>query len=282
MTKIENISKFGIGCHKLYGGLEKKRSFQIISSALDHNINYFDTAPRYGDSELLLGKFLKGNNEVLISSKVGLDSLNLSLLQKNKDYIKRELKLKLKNNFKYAERYLFDKLQKKYKESTLSFEGNNHLAKSKLILKESQIRDSLSKTLRNLRRNQLDILFLHEPEQYYNLDEIESIFEKLKDEGLVRFYGLGFHRPVNNANKYSESFIKLSMFNKKLLFKRNNTDTFSIIHGAMGYYKFGMDVAEKTELKTPLDFLNKLIKNNPTTTFLMAPSNRDQIIKLHQ
>ena len=102
MIRIENISKFGIGCHRLYGGFERKRSFQIISTALDNNINYFDTAPRYGDSEVLLGEFLKGNHEVLISSKVGLDSLNLSLLQKNKDYLKREFKSRLKKNFKFA------------------------------------------------------------------------------------------------------------------------------------------------------------------------------------
>ena len=128
----------------------------------------------------------------------------------------------------------------------------------------------------------MDIYFLHEPEQYYNLDEIESIFLKLKDEGLIRSYGLGFHGPENNANKYSDSFIKLNMFNKKLLSERSSSDNFSIIHGAMGFYKFGMGISEKTELNNPLDFLNKLIENNPNTTFLMAPSNKDQINKIHK
>ena len=60
------ISRFGIGCHKLNGGFEKKRSYNIICAALDKNINYFDTAPRYGDSEKLLGQFLKGNHEAII------------------------------------------------------------------------------------------------------------------------------------------------------------------------------------------------------------------------
>jgi aryl-alcohol dehydrogenase-like predicted oxidoreductase len=282
MISIENISKFGIGCHKLYGSFEKKHSFQIISTALDNNINYFDTAPRYGDSEVLLGEFLKGNHEVLISSKVGLDSLNLSLLQKNKDYLKREFKSRMKKNFKFAERYLFNKLQRRYIERILNFEKNNYVPKLNLILNENQIRKSLASTLKNIKRNQLDIYFLHEPEQYYNLDEIESIFIKLKDEGLIRFYGLGFHRPENNANKYSDSFIKLNMFNKKLLSERRSSDNFSIIHGAMGFYKFGMDNSEKNELNNPLVFLDKLIENNPNTTFLMAPSNRNQIIQIHQ
>ena len=72
------------------------------------------------------------------------------------------------------------------------------------------------------------------------------------------------------------------MFNKKLLSERSSSDNFSIIHGAMRFYKFGMDISEKNELNSPLDFLNKLIENNPNTTFLMAPSNRDQIIRMHQ
>ena len=88
-----SISRLGIGCHKLYGGYEKQRSKNIIYSALDKSINYFDTAPRYGDSEKLLGQFLKGNHEVIISSKVGLSELNLSIFSKNKAFIKREIKL---------------------------------------------------------------------------------------------------------------------------------------------------------------------------------------------
>ena len=40
---MNNISSIGIGCHKLKGGFEKKRSYKIISTALDSNINYFDT-----------------------------------------------------------------------------------------------------------------------------------------------------------------------------------------------------------------------------------------------
>ena len=114
-----SISRLGIGCHKLYGGFEKKRSYNIISAALDRNITYFDTAPRYGDSEKLLGQFLKGNHEVRIASKVGLSPLNLSLLKKNNNFLKREFKLIMKNNFKFTASYLNNKLQKRYDSTVL-------------------------------------------------------------------------------------------------------------------------------------------------------------------
>jgi aryl-alcohol dehydrogenase-like predicted oxidoreductase len=153
------ISRFGIGCHKLNGGFEKKRSYNIICAALDKNINYFDTAPRYGDSEKLLGQFLKGNHEAIISSKVGLSALNLSLLNKNNAFLKREFKLIMKNNFKFAASYLNTKLQKRFDSNLLAFGRDFQSKIPKLILSEDEIRVSLYKSLKNLQRNYLDIFF---------------------------------------------------------------------------------------------------------------------------
>jgi len=274
---MNNISRVGIGCHKLQGGFEKKRSYKIICAALDNNINYFDTAPRYGDSEVLLGEFLKGNNEVFISSKVGLSALNHSRLEKFQSYLKREIKLILKNNFKFAQRYLDNKLQKGYKDNIKNLNLSSDLIKPELILSENEIRASLTSSLSNLKRNHLDLYFLHEPEQYLNIKEILDVFSNLKNEGLIRFYGLGFHRSINEKDYNDESLINLSMFNNDLIYREENSSFYSIIHGAMGYYKFAMSQVEKKRFDGPIDFLNKLTELHPTKTFLMAPSNNHQI-----
>jgi len=274
---MNNISRVGIGCHKLQGGFEKKRSYKIICAALDNNINYFDTAPRYGDSEVLLGEFLKGNNEVFISSKVGLSALNHSRLEKFQSYLKREIKLILKNNFKFAQRYLDNKLQKGYKDNIKNLNLSSDLIKPELILSENEIRASLTSSLSNLKRNHLDLYFLHEPEQYLNIKEILDVFSNLKNEGLIRFYGLGFHRSINEKDYNDESLINLSMFNNDLIYRDENSSFYSIIHGAMGYYKFAMSQVEKNRFDGPIDFLNKLTELHPTKTFLMAPSNNHQI-----
>jgi len=274
---MNNISRVGIGCHKLQGGFEKKRSYKIICAALDNNINYFDTAPRYGDSEVLLGEFLKGNNEVFISSKVGLSALNHSRLEKFQSYLKREIKLILKNNFKFAQRYLDNKLQKGYKDNIKNLNLSSDLIKPELILSENEIRASLTSSLSNLKRNHLDLYFLHEPEQYLNIKEILDVFSNLKNEGLIRFYGLGFHRSINEKDYNDESLINLSMFNNDFIYRDENSSFYSIIHGAMGYYKFAMSQVEKNRFDGPIDFLNKLTELHPTKTFLMAPSNNHQI-----
>ncbi len=274
------ISRFGIGCHKLNGGFEKKRSHNIIRAALDKNINYFDTAPRYGDSEKLLGQFLKGNHEAIISSKVGLSALNLSLLKKNNAFLKREFKLLMKNNFKFAASYLNTKLQMRFDSNLLTFDRDFQYKIPRLTLNEEEIRISLYKSLKNLQRNYLDIFFLHEPEQYINIDEIEAVFIKLQKEGLIKLYGLGLHRYLTKVDNFGDSFITLSMFKKEMLFEEDYNSEYSIVHGSMGFYKFGLDSNQKKEFSEPADFLYKLSTLHPNKTFLMAPSNQEQLRKI--
>jgi len=271
------ISRLGIGCHKLNGGFEKKRSYNIIRTALDKNITYFDTAPRYGDSEKLLGQFLKGNYEATIASKVGLSPLNLSLFKKNNAFLKREFKLKMKNNFKFANNYLNNKLQKKYDSNLLALMKGFQDNTPKLILSEEEIRVSLYRSLKNLQRDCLDIFFLHEPEQYINIDEIKGVFIKLQNEGLIKLYGLGFHRYLTKKDNFEDSFITLSMFSKEMLFQTDNNTAYSIIHGLMGFYKFGLDSHQRSKFKSPLDFLNNLSTLHPNKTFLMSPSIEKQL-----
>ena len=272
-----SISRLGIGCHKLYGGFEKKRSYNIISAALDRNITYFDTAPRYGDSEKLLGQFLKGNHEVRIASKVGLSPLSLSLLKNNNNFLKREFKLIMKNNFKFAASYLNNKLQKRYDSTVLKLNQNIQPNLPKLILSEEQIRISLYESLKNLQRNHLDIFLLHEPEQYINIEEIEDIFIKLQNEGLINLYGVGLHRHLTNEDNFGDSFVTLSMFKKEMLFQKNYNSEYSIIHGLMGFYKFGLEPQDKKRFLDVSDFLFKLSALHPNKTFLMSPSNKEQL-----
>jgi len=63
---------------QVYGTVKEKDAFDAVDAALDVGINFFDTAPLYGDektngiSETLLGKALGSNRDrVLISTKFG-------------------------------------------------------------------------------------------------------------------------------------------------------------------------------------------------------------------
>mgnify|MGYP003654332263 CR=1 FL=1 len=68
------VSSLGYGCMGLSfsGAPEKKESIEIIRSAYEKGITFFDTAQRYGDNELLVGEALAPfGDKVKIATKFG-------------------------------------------------------------------------------------------------------------------------------------------------------------------------------------------------------------------
>jgi aryl-alcohol dehydrogenase-like predicted oxidoreductase len=75
-----NVSEIGLGCWQLGGGdwgdLDEAKAFEILQTAVDGGINFFDTADVYGGgrSEELIGKFLKKQGlgkKVFVATKLG-------------------------------------------------------------------------------------------------------------------------------------------------------------------------------------------------------------------
>lgn len=67
-----NVSRIGFGCMSLQPG--QKDFQQLIDTAIDNGINYFDTADLYdkGLNEIHIGNALKAKrNQIIIASKVG-------------------------------------------------------------------------------------------------------------------------------------------------------------------------------------------------------------------
>lgn len=67
-----HVSELGFGCMSL--PMDQQAANRIIDVAIDHGINYFDTADLYnrGDNERVVGEALKAKREhVYIASKVG-------------------------------------------------------------------------------------------------------------------------------------------------------------------------------------------------------------------
>ncbi|MDA9617324.1 aldo/keto reductase [Candidatus Pelagibacter sp.] len=65
---------------KSYDKLSEKKIYNLLDEAVSNGINFFDTAPVYGDSEKFLGKFIRNFREkIFIASKVGCKSFNQKL-----------------------------------------------------------------------------------------------------------------------------------------------------------------------------------------------------------
>jgi len=70
--------EIGLGCWQLggadWGNLDEERAFEILSTAVEAGINFFDTADVYGSgrSETLIGQFLKRRSErIFVATKLG-------------------------------------------------------------------------------------------------------------------------------------------------------------------------------------------------------------------
>lgn len=163
------ISKFIFGTGSLIKNIRKKKQLYILSTASENGFTHYDTAPLYGfgSTEELVGDFLKSNHKLSVTSKVGLYppyGLNPNIIKIS--CIRFFFKLTRKINFNFNTAIL-----------------NFNIKKAKI---------SLENTLRNLKRDCVDIYMLHEP--VYKLlfiDEWLSFLEKLKKDGKIRYSGIG-------------------------------------------------------------------------------------------
>ena len=70
------VSMAGLGCNNFGWFVDREKSLEVISAALDAGINFFDTANNYGfpagESERILGSALAGQRDsAIIATKVG-------------------------------------------------------------------------------------------------------------------------------------------------------------------------------------------------------------------
>ena len=76
------VSALGFGCMGLSfpNAPTKEESIQLIRSAVEHGITFFDTAQGYGENELLVGEALEPfRNKVVIATKFGFKNGNVRL-----------------------------------------------------------------------------------------------------------------------------------------------------------------------------------------------------------
>ncbi|MGC3990113.1 MAG: aldo/keto reductase [Chthoniobacteraceae bacterium] len=75
------VSEMGLGCWQLggadWGAIDDAAAFEILRTAVDAGVNFFDTADVYGSgrSEELIGRFLKDcSEEIFVATKLGRTS----------------------------------------------------------------------------------------------------------------------------------------------------------------------------------------------------------------
>jgi len=170
----------GLGTANLQPYLDETRSKRVLHAALDVGISYFDTSPRYGLSEKFLGDHLPMSDRLIIATKVGLDPLESSAVS----IMRGQLKTKLKNLVRGS---------KPRSQGVTAW-----TVTPSMVYRFDSFQSSIERSLKLLRRETLDVLHIHEPENIINLEELLDWVDIKRRDGLVRHRGLAVHRVGSN------------------------------------------------------------------------------------
>jgi D-threo-aldose 1-dehydrogenase len=173
-------SHVGFGCAALMREPSRHRRQQVLASAFEHGIRHFDIARMYGlgAAEGELGRFLRGRREqVVIATKFGIEPASsargLARLQgPAREFLAR-----------------FPALRKQVKRRAHRLDRPHRYD-------VATARRSLETSLRELRTDYVDILFVHGPSasEAIDLPALCAFLEDARRAGLVRAWGLSGER----------------------------------------------------------------------------------------
>ncbi len=202
-----STSRIGMGCGRLSGGASLRQSRRIVEQARKLGITHFDTAPSYGfgTADDVLGDVLSGDNAVTIATKLGIARPSNPWAKTIARSILRPLLV-----------------------ATPSMKGRLIRAASTPVRNQFDpvdMRRSFMETLRRLRRNQVDVVMLHQPDHADLDDLVVEAMTGFVREKLARAMGSG----TNGGAESVVPFGTVSQYRFGLEGKLNSDDT--LMHG---------------------------------------------------
>tara|TARA_B100000780_G_C21120657_1_gene453889 strand:- start:57 stop:836 length:780 start_codon:yes stop_codon:yes gene_type:complete len=238
------------GCARLES-LSTKMSSRIIEECLNNDILHFDTAPSYG-SEGLIGDILRGVDGSTITSKVGLPRESSNNLFRK--IYKRSIK-----KFAYIAPSIKNKISLSLNKNSINYEQR--------VLGIDEIMFDLEKTLTNINRSKLDILLVHEPNQFLIDYDLIEIFENLKKQGLIENYGLGYGRATSQLIEFGNV--------RQVLYQEGKIETKSSINIVHGLIRESLSKGNTGVQHS--QFINNFMLKNQNASVLFSASSINQI-----
>ena len=167
-------SVLGFGCGAVVGRVGRRQSLRAMEIAWDAGINFFDTARSYGygEAEGVLGGFLAGRREqAIVSTKFGIQPHAPSTLKR---LAKPPVRALLK---------VVPQARGLVRRAATTPSAGGHFS-------VAELRSSLEESLRQLRTDYVDFLFLHEaPASALAMDDLMAELEDLRTAGKLRCVG---------------------------------------------------------------------------------------------
>ena len=177
-------STLGFGCSAVLGRVGRKDSLAALGAAYDAGITFYDTARSYGygESEALLGEFLRGRRDsVVVSTKFGILPAQTSFLKKTVKPLARKV-LRLIPSARKAVQ----------KQIGAQFSANQFTV--------AVLRESVETSLRKLGTDYIDLLFMHSaPVSVLQQEDLLAAMQQMVGEGKVRRAGISSEPEVIEA-----------------------------------------------------------------------------------
>jgi hypothetical protein len=270
------ISRIGLGCARLTGGMGMRQSEAVIKAALDAGITHFDTAPSYGfgTSEAALGQILHGEKDTTIATKVGIRAAGNGNLMSAARALIRPFVSRLPGLRARIGKSLAPPKAHTHDNFDIDF-----------------VRNSIAQSMQALRRDRLDILLLHEPSSRPEDALIEQL-ASMQQGGQLSLYGIGTGLELSAPPVIGDVAQHRWSPAKAIGGKRN------ILHGALRWWlpSFNAVIAEiREEHPGVLDCLNVdlsddrnlpaalltfALKDTPSSTFLISSNDPQRISTL--
>lgn len=176
----QEVSAIGFGCASLGSRVSAGEGLTALARAFDQGVSWFDVAPPYGDgaAETLLSQFLKGKRDrVIICTKVGIEPPQISMKAKL-------LKPVMRTALKVAPQ-LREIIARRRPTSI------------RAPIDAKSIEASVTRSLKNLGVEYIDVLALHEPAlDDVQREDVRAALQAMVDKGYARVIGIAGHRPV--------------------------------------------------------------------------------------
>lgn len=173
-----SMTELGFGCSALLGRASRRESLLALNTAFDGGITFFDTARSYGygASEGLLGSFFQSGgssrrDKVILATKFGILP------------VARNWKQLVKPVARAAVRLVPSLREAAHRHAANQFNTNQFSV--------AALQSSFETSLRQLRTDYVDMLFLHDPPAgVLEQDDLFEALGRLLDEGKVRKLGV--------------------------------------------------------------------------------------------
>ena len=268
LTPNIHSSVLGFGCAPILGSVSEKTAKLALDFGVDNGINHLDIARSYGygEAEKFVGKLIAGKRQkMVLASKFGITAnWKASLLNTLKPFV-REVRNQIKKN----------------KKDTAIVRGPQKVNIADnffdriVPLRGKDMRNSLEKSLKELRTDYLDYFFIHEPHQTLTyFEDLQETSEKLKAEGKIRAWGIAY---MQSQEQMHQAYI-----NKFDLLQFNNSpgmpdyDKTVLTRGKESNIIFSPFSGGSADIK-PVEKLKKLLGDFPESVILCSMFNLEHL-----